>query len=175
MQTERDRPSTSADDVRKAIRQLEIGVVNYRGRGKAVLDLLAERDQVEAGLAALEGAGLDVRPERTRLAFVDGKIEQYSRKLIREMGGSLAVAGLVPSVRLFGWLLPQFFVAAPLQRLRRFLPTVRMLEAVRTIVYLLLAVLLAQYDASRPGYTLPLFFTLFVLGRLAAGRRRFYH
>jgi len=88
MQTERDRPSTSADDVRKAIRQLEIGVVNYRGRGKAVLDLLAERDQVEAGLAALEGAGLDVRPERTRLAFVDGKIEQYSRKLIREMGGA---------------------------------------------------------------------------------------
>ncbi len=89
--------------------------------------------------------------------------------LIREMGGSHAVAGLVPSVRLFGWLLPQFFVAAPLQRLRRFLPTVRMLEAVRTIVYLSLAVLLAQYDASRPGYTLPLFFTLFVLGRLAAG------
>ncbi len=89
--------------------------------------------------------------------------------LIREMGGSHVVAGLVPSVRLFGWLLPQFFVAAPLQRLRRFLPTVRMLEAVRTIVYLLLAVLLAQYDASEPGYTLPLFFALFVLGRLAAG------
>ncbi len=88
MQTERQQPSMSADDVRKAIRQLEIGVVNYRGRGESVLDLLAERDRVEASLAALETAGLDVRPERTRLAFVDGKIEQYSRKLIREMGGA---------------------------------------------------------------------------------------
>ena len=53
--------------------------------------------------------------------------------MIREMGGSHVLAGLVPSVRLFGWLLPQFFVAAPLQRLRRFLPTVRLLEIVRAL------------------------------------------
>jgi len=91
MQTQNRQPTISADDVRKAIRQLEIGVVNHRGRGKGVLDLLAERDQVEASVAALEDAGLDVRPERTRLVFVDGKIEQYSRKLIREMGGAAAL------------------------------------------------------------------------------------
>lgn len=88
MQIENQRSTMSADDVRKAIRQLEVGVVNYRGRGKGVLDLLDARDQVEADLGALEETGLDVRPERTRLAFVDGKIQQYSRKLIREMGGA---------------------------------------------------------------------------------------
>ncbi|MHB1319312.1 MAG: MFS transporter, partial [Anaerolineae bacterium] len=89
--------------------------------------------------------------------------------MIREMGGSHVLAGLVPSVRLFGWLLPQFFVAAPLQRLRRFLPTVRLLEGVRALAYLALALLLASYDGANTGYTLPLFFALFVMARLAAG------
>lgn len=89
--------------------------------------------------------------------------------MIREMGGSHVLAGLVPSVRLFGWLLPQFFVAAPLQRLRRFLPTVRLLEMVRSLAYLALALLLASYDGASGGYTLPLFFALFVIARLAAG------
>lgn len=89
--------------------------------------------------------------------------------MIREMGGSHVLAGLVPSVRLFGWLLPQFFVAAPLQRLHRFLPTVRLLEIVRALVYLSLAALLASYDGTQAGYMLPLFFALFVTARLAAG------
>jgi MFS family permease len=89
--------------------------------------------------------------------------------LIRELGGSHAVAGLVPSVRLFGWLLPQFFVAAPMQRLKRFLPTVRALEAVRTLVYLLLALLLVHHDRTNPGLFLTVVFVLFIIARLAAG------
>jgi len=77
----------SADEVRKAIRRLEIGVVNYRGKGREILDVLDLRDEVEDALAALEHSGLDVRPEQSRLAFVDGKMDRYARKLLREMGG----------------------------------------------------------------------------------------
>ena len=89
--------------------------------------------------------------------------------MIREMGGSHMLAGLVPSVRLFGWLLPQFFVAAPLQRLQRYLPTVRVLEITRAAVYAGLALVLAGYGAGHTEMALPLFFALFVVARLAAG------
>ncbi len=92
MQTEDQTTTMSAEEVRKAIRRLEIDVVNYRGKGREVLDLLALRDEVEGALAALERGGLDIRPEQSRLAFVDGKLDRYSRKLLREIGGPGALA-----------------------------------------------------------------------------------
>jgi len=92
MQTQDQTTTMSADEVRQAIRRLEIDVVNYRGKGHEVLDLLVKRDEVEIALAALERGGLDVRPERVRLAFVDGKLDRQARKLLREMGGPSVLA-----------------------------------------------------------------------------------
>jgi tetratricopeptide (TPR) repeat protein len=92
MQKQDQATTMSAEQVRKAIRRLEIDVVNYRGKGRQIVDVLDLRDDVEGALAALEQSGLDVRPERGRLAFVDGKIDRYASRLLREMGGPSVLA-----------------------------------------------------------------------------------
>ncbi len=89
--------------------------------------------------------------------------------MVMDLGASHVIAGLVPSLRFFGWLLPQFFVAGALQRLERFIPAVRMLESVRIIGYLLLAGLLVWLTPTHPELMLTLIIILFVLTRIAAG------
>ncbi len=89
--------------------------------------------------------------------------------MIVDMGGSPVMAGLVPSLRFFGWLLPQFFVAGWLQRLQRFLPVVRMFESVRVVLYLALAGLLVWLAPTQPELLLGIVTVLFVVTRVAAG------
>jgi MFS family permease len=89
--------------------------------------------------------------------------------MIMDMGASHVIAGLVPSLRFFGWLLPQFFVAGWLQRLRRFLPVVRMLESVRVVLYLALAFLIVWLAPARPELLLSILIVLFMITRVAAG------
>ncbi len=89
--------------------------------------------------------------------------------LVRGLGGSTFLAGLLPSVLWFGWLGPQFLVAGPLQQLRRFLPVTRYLELVRSLLYLALGGIVLTWGASRPGLALSLFFPLFAISRCAAG------
>ncbi len=89
--------------------------------------------------------------------------------MIVDLGASHVMAGLVPSLRFFGWLLPQFFVAGWFQRLRRFLPIVRMLESVRVVLYLLLAGLIVWLTPVSPQLLLALLIVLFVVTRMAAG------
>ncbi|MBC7234716.1 MAG: MFS transporter [Chloroflexi bacterium] len=88
---------------------------------------------------------------------------------IKELTGSVFLAGLLPSLRYFGWLAPQFFAAGRLQRLRRFLPAVQWLEAIRGSFYLLVAAAIALWSLDRPNLVLILFFSLFMVTRLAAG------
>ena len=89
--------------------------------------------------------------------------------MVMDLGASHVIAGLVPSLRFFGWLLPQFFVAGALQRLERFIPAVRWLESVRIVGYLMLAALLVWLTPTHPGLMLTLIIILFVLTRIAAG------
>jgi MFS family permease len=89
--------------------------------------------------------------------------------MIVDLGASHVIAGLVPSLRFFGWLLPQFFVAGWLQRLRRFLPVVRMLESVRIVLYLILAALIVWLAPTHPELLLSILIILFVVTRMAAG------
>jgi MFS family permease len=88
---------------------------------------------------------------------------------IRELTGSTFLAGLVPSLRYFGWLAPQFLAAGHMQRLRRFLPTVQALEAVRSIGYMLAAAAIAFLSRSHPELVVILFATVFMATRIAAG------
>ncbi|MGC9358874.1 MAG: tetratricopeptide repeat protein [Anaerolineae bacterium] len=128
MQRQGQATTMSAEEVRKAIRRLEIDVVNYRGKGREILDVLDLRDDVEEALAALEITGLDVRPEQSRLAFVDGKIDQYARKLLREIGGPGVMAKareerLAPSDR-WWWFLDQRLADRLRRSVRRAIITV---------------------------------------------------
>ena len=88
---------------------------------------------------------------------------------IRELTGSTFLAGVVPSLRYFGWLAPQFLAAGRMQRLRRFLPAVQALEAVRSIGYILAAAAIAFLSRSHPELVVILFATVFMATRITAG------
>jgi MFS family permease len=89
--------------------------------------------------------------------------------LVKALGGSNFLAGLLPSLRWFGWLAPQFLAAGRMQRLTYFVPIVQKLELVRCIGYLLLGILTVLLGLSRPGLMLAIFVVLFMLTRIAAG------
>ncbi|HHX66344.1 MAG TPA: hypothetical protein GX702_15815, partial [Chloroflexi bacterium] len=83
--------------------------------------------------------------------------------LVKALGGSNFLAGLLPSLRWFGWLAPQFLAAGRMQRLTYFVPIVQKLELVRCIGYLLLGILTVLLGLSRPGLMLAIFVVLFML------------
>jgi hypothetical protein len=88
---------------------------------------------------------------------------------VKALGGSNFLAGLLPSLRWFGWLAPQFFAAGRMQRLSRFLPTVQWLEAIRSSFYLAIAAFAFFMGPTHPGLVLGVFFALFMVTRVAAG------
>jgi MFS family permease len=88
---------------------------------------------------------------------------------VKALGGSNALVGLLPSLRFFGWLAPQFLAAGSLQRLTRFVPAVRNLEIVRALCYLIIALAAFWGGLTQPGWTLLLFMVLYMLTRVMAG------
>lgn len=88
---------------------------------------------------------------------------------VKALGGSNFLVGLLPSLRFFGWLAPQFLVAARMQRLSRFIPITRALEFVRAFFYLVIAVFALHYGIGNPRLALQVFLVLFMITRFAAG------
>ena len=88
---------------------------------------------------------------------------------VRALGGSNLLVGLLPSLKFFGWLMPQFFAAGNLQRLTKFLPAVQRLEAVRSAFYLLIGLCALVFAQDHPEWVLLIFFILFLSTRIAAG------
>jgi len=76
---------TAAVNLRKMIRELEIGVANIDGRGLGVLDLLRMRDQVETEVARLGKQGMDLRAEMTRIKVVDSIFARKAGPIGREL------------------------------------------------------------------------------------------
>jgi len=88
---------------------------------------------------------------------------------VKELTGSNILAGLLPSLRFFGWLLPQFFVAGLLERLAAMLPAIRLLELVRAGSYLGMGLLVLILGGTHPHLVVGIFFVLFSLTRIMAG------
>jgi MFS family permease len=88
---------------------------------------------------------------------------------VRMLGGSTFIVGLLPSLRFFGWLAPQFVAAGRMQSFRRFLPTIQRLELVRSSLYLVIAALTFLFGVRSPGLVLAAFFVLYLVTRIAAG------
>ena len=85
--------ATTATRLRGQIRELEIGFANLRGRGDAVLDLLKQRDEVGETIERFEAAGLDMRPERTRIETVDNIISRKAPDISRELARTGGLEG----------------------------------------------------------------------------------
>ncbi len=88
---------------------------------------------------------------------------------VKALGGSNFLIGLIPSLRFFGWLAPQFLVAARMQRLSRFVPVTQALEFVRAALYLAIAGFALSYGVGNPQLVLGLFVVLFMITRVTAG------
>lgn len=82
------RTATLAVKLRKEIRNLEIDVVNIRGRREGVLDLLRSRDHLGQEIARLQEKGLDLRPERTRVETIDNILTRKATTIMRELRAS---------------------------------------------------------------------------------------
>ena len=81
---------TSAVKLRGMIRQLEVGLADLRGQGRAVFELLRLRDRVAEEVASLREEGVPLRPEETRLETVDGILTRKTSAMVwelRSMGG----------------------------------------------------------------------------------------
>jgi len=88
---------------------------------------------------------------------------------VKALGGSNFLVGLMPSLRFFGWLAPQLFVAGRVQRFSRFIPVTRILEFTRASLYLAIAGFTLAYGLDNPQLTLSFFLVLFMITRFAAG------
>ena len=76
---------TAAVQLRKMIRELEIGTVDIKRRGEGVLDLLRMRDRVESEVARLREEGMDLRPEMTRIEIIDNIFARKAGAIGREL------------------------------------------------------------------------------------------
>jgi len=85
--------ATAAVGMRQTIHELEIGVVNIKGRREGVLDLLKMRDQVEDDMVRLRKQGMDLRPEMTRIEIVDGIFARKAGQIGHELRGIGGLAG----------------------------------------------------------------------------------
>ena len=89
--------------------------------------------------------------------------------LVRQMGGSNTLVGLLPALRFGGWFLPQFLVGGAIQHLPRKLPFYVVMDSVRVVIYTFLGLLLFIMGASDPSLFLAIFFVLFTISRLTTG------
>lgn len=87
--------------------------------------------------------------------------------LIRQLGGSLVLVGLLPALQSGGFLLPQLFVGGRLQAMPYKLPLYRRAALARTIAYLILTAVMFAAAHLPPALSLWLIvicFTVFQVG-----------
>jgi MFS family permease len=89
--------------------------------------------------------------------------------LVRELGGSNALVGLLPTLRFGGWFLPQFVVGGWVQSRPKKIPIIVAIDAVRIVLYGLIAAILFTVGGPAPSFALAAFLLLFTVTRISAG------
>lgn len=89
--------------------------------------------------------------------------------LVRDLGGSQALVGLLPSLKNGGWLLPQLLVAGRIEGMTRKLPLYRRSALARTVAFLLMTLVIFSAVKLGPTITLLLLFTTYTAYNLTGG------
>ena len=83
------RSHSPADHVREALDRADKRLASLRGAGSDAVDILDAFDFVVSGLAEIEQAGADVKPEQSRLDTLFAKFRRMQNLFLREVGGAL--------------------------------------------------------------------------------------
>lgn len=89
--------------------------------------------------------------------------------LVRDLGGSQALVGLLTSLKNGGWLLPQLLVAGRIEGMPRKLPLYRRSALFRVIAFLVLTVVVFLANPLGPALTLLLLFVTYAIYNLTGG------
>lgn len=115
----------TAQDLRELITQAELIVGNLRGAGERAATLLYLLDAIHDLVAVLEGTGVDLRAEASRIETVERLLQAKDARLlaeVRPLGGLAAArAALKPPPGRWWWYLDRRVAARRAQRLRRVL------------------------------------------------------
>ncbi len=116
-------PRTPAEELRALLTELEIRVANMEGTGGEVLAIPRLLDRTVALMADLQAAGVDLKPEETRLLTVQGQLRSKAAIFVREASraGGLKSARLQanPSPDHWWWFLDGYVAQARRQRALR--------------------------------------------------------
>jgi len=134
----------------------------------------ASSDAERKALYPVRNTRRNIRLTAVNHFFVEGAMtlcepESVLTLFVKEVSGSTFLASLMPTLRYFGWLAPQFVVAGHLQRFRRFVPVTLVFESFRFVLYLAIAAVAGLFGLTRPMLTMAVFFGLFAITRVAAG------
>lgn len=89
--------------------------------------------------------------------------------LVRDLGGSQTLVGLLPSLKNGGWLLPQLLVAGRIEGMPRKLPLYRRAAAIRLVAFLLMTLVIFSAVALGPSLALLLIFLTYSVYNLTGG------
>ncbi len=116
-------PQTPAEELRTLLTELEIRVANMDETGEEVLVIPRLLDRATALLADLQAAGVDVKPEETRLLTVQGLLRSKAAVFVREankgQGLKAARAPLSPPREHWWWYLDDYIAHQRRQRITR--------------------------------------------------------
>jgi tetratricopeptide (TPR) repeat protein len=112
-----------ADHVREALYEAEALVGGLQSADSGATKLLYLIDEIGEALEDLEAAGLDVRPERSRLETLQRKLFRNKRRFLARAGAAFqeARAEVQPDRERWWWFLDEALVEERQKRLRRVL------------------------------------------------------
>ena len=136
---------TPADELRELLDRAERRLANVNSaNADQVFELFEWLDQISQLVAELEAAGVDLRPERTRLESIEGVLRRKSGAVVRKVGFALPKRReeLKPDESRWWWWLDRIVLERTRQRVRRAAITLAILIVVGAVGYFALTRLL---------------------------------
>ncbi len=129
---------TPADELRELLDRVErrLGNVNSAS-AEQILELLEWLDQITSIMAELEEAGVDLRPERTRLESIESMLQSKAGRIVRRAGLALPKRReeLQPDESRWWWWLDRVVLQRTQRRVRRLLAGAGVLAVVLAVAY----------------------------------------
>lgn len=149
-----DQPRTPTDRVRETLSKAERFMPRLRRSGPSAVELLHLIDQIAGKLDELEEAGVDVRPERSRLETIRQQLGRQKARFLAEAGEALQRErqAVQPDRARWWWFLDETLAQERKRRWQRFLRSAVVVVVVLGVAWLLYESFLAPSPEEREAY-----------------------